>query len=59
MEKNETEALHKAAGETVQAAVKAGITRKKIQEGMKHKYRLSLCVGRSSTQAGSVVPLPV
>ncbi|CDJ56854.1 ABC1 family beta-lactamase, putative [Eimeria maxima] len=32
VEKNETEALHKAAGETVQAAVKAGITRKKIQE---------------------------
>lgn len=33
VEKKETEALHKAAGETVQAAVKAGIDRKKIQEG--------------------------
>ncbi|CDJ37043.1 hypothetical protein ETH_00005180 [Eimeria tenella] len=32
VEKKETEELHKAAGETVQAAVKAGINRKKIQE---------------------------
>lgn len=38
VEKKETEAVHKAAGETVQAAVKAGINRKKIQEGKSLSY---------------------